>query len=90
MPQRKKPKMSEATQSNPDQGQGIIQPATATPSNETPAPEPKLTGLEYLGGQAIIGVPARDLAVSELDGLLLSLEELVQTGLYWPSYETEV
>lgn len=67
----------------------IIPPATATPSSETPAAEPKLTGLEYLGSQAIIGVPARDLAAGELAGLGLSPEELVQTGSYRARYETE-
>jgi hypothetical protein len=36
-------------------------------------PPPKLwQGLVYLGGQAIIGIPARDLEASELAGLGLT------------------
>jgi hypothetical protein len=72
----------------PAPDQGVIPPATPPVAEPTPpAPELKLVGLDYLGGQAIIGVPARDLAAKELPGLGFSAQELVNSGLYRPRYE---
>ncbi len=74
--------------------QAVILPASPLPSDQTqPTPEPKQEqdqapapvappGLIYLGGQAIVGIPARDIEARELSGLELTVGELVATGLY--------
>lgn len=49
-----------------------------------------MAALKYVGnGSFLAGVPARDLEQDELDNSLLSVDELVRTGLYSLDFGTE-